>query len=139
MAWVALAGPLSNFVIAFAFGLLFRFHLLPLGNGSPGYLDIGGWLSILAYFLVFMNLMLGFFNLIPLPPLDGSKVLGGLLPNALYYRYLRFESYGWLVLLGLIGISYALQYAVGVNIISAVLLPPVQFLFGIATGMVPFG
>ena len=135
MAWVAFAGPLSNFVIAFAFGLLFRLHLLPMGNGSPGYADVGGWLSILAYFLVFMNLMLGFFNLMPLPPLDGSKVLGGLLPNAWYYRYLRFESYGWLVLLGLIGISYALQYAVGVNIISAVLLPPVQFLFGIATGI----
>ena len=139
MAWVALAGPLSNFVLAFLFGLLLRFDILTVGRHLPVYGDVAGLFGLIVFLLVFFNLMLGIFNLIPIPPLDGSKVLGGLLPDALYYPYLQFERYGWLVLLGFIGVNLALSYTTDINLLAMILLPPVEFMLELATGgQVPF-
>jgi Zn-dependent protease len=77
MIWVSLAGPLANMAAASAFGLLLRF--IP-----PGVLADSGpiGLGLLSFLLwgLFINLVLAVFNLLPLPPLDGSKVLQGLLP-----------------------------------------------------------
>ena len=98
MALVALAGPVMNFLLAWISGLLTH----PLGalDGwfSPesmawGYRFIG--LSILA------NLLLGMFNLLPIPPLDGGRIMAGVLPAPLAWRFMRLERWGiLLVLLG---------------------------------------
>ena len=101
MIWVAAAGPLANFVLA---GFLaFLFKLFP----SP-------FLVYATYF----NLGLAVFNLIPIPPLDGSRILTGLLPTELAARYVRLERFGFLIVLGL--------YFTG--FLSWILLPAVNFL-----------
>ncbi len=135
MSLVAFAGPLSNFVLAFLLGLVFRFELLPIVTETRFISGITEILGFAAFLAIFFNLILGIFNLIPLPPLDGSKVLGGLLPRALYEPYLRFERYGWIPLLGLIGVNLFLSYAFNISILGRILLPPALFFFRLATGV----
>ena len=135
MSLVAFAGPLSNFVLAFCLGLVFRFDLLPIVTDTIFIAGIAEILGFAAFLAIFFNLILGIFNLIPLPPLDGSKVLGGLLPRALYQPYLHFERYGWIPLLGLIGVNLFLSYAFGISFLAKILLPPALFMFGLATGL----
>ncbi len=135
MSMVALAGPLSNFVLAFALGLVFRLDLLPVVTDTrfvSGIVDILGFAAFLA---IFFNLILGIFNMIPLPPLDGSKVVGGLLPNSLYRSYLQFERYGWIPLIALIGVNLFLSYAFGINFLGRILIQPALFVFRLATGV----
>lgn len=94
--WVAVSGPASNFALAFiaSFVLVISQRFL---SGLPALL----YMSIfqLAQAMIFINLILGFFNLIPLPPLDGSKVLVRFLPQRLESQYLRLERYGMLILI----------------------------------------
>lgn len=86
---IAAAGPLSNFLIAAAFGIFSR--LLPPTSA----------LAVPFEFIVYVNVLLGVFNLIPLPPLDGSKVLFAVLPRSDSVRQLMLflESYGILILI----------------------------------------
>lgn len=95
MALTALAGPVSNLMLAFLALLAAKGTYLY----SP---DTSGWNQLL-YFLLYtlapLSIGLGVFNLIPVPPLDGSKVLGALLPDRLYATQLRYERYGLAVLL----------------------------------------
>ena len=135
MSLVAFAGPLSNFVLAFILGLVFRFDLLPVVFQARGISGVEEILGFAAFLAIFFNLILGIFNLIPLPPLDGSKVLGGLLPRSLYEPYLQFERYGWIPLIGLIGVNLFLSYAFNINILGQILLPPALFFFRLATGV----
>ena len=97
MAVTALAGPASNFLLAlgalFLASLIFRMAA------------VGPALAWLFYFLLttaMLSVGLGLFNLIPIPPLDGSKVLFALLPERAYYVLMRYERYGMVVLLALI-------------------------------------
>ena len=86
MALTALAGPAANLVLAAAalgVGSVF-YHLAPALPFVP-------WLLLGACYLAVLSAGLGVFNLIPLPPLDGSKVLSALLPDEVYYRYMRYE------------------------------------------------
>jgi len=91
MALVALAGPLANFLLALLF--LIALQLLPVDPFSPAgaMLRIGAWI----------NVAMGVFNLLPVPPLDGSRVLGGLLPPR-WVDVMAMETYGWLILMLLI-------------------------------------
>jgi Zn-dependent protease len=131
MSWVAAAGPLSNFVLAFLLGLLFRFDVLDIGFRLNSAANIVGFaLGV----VILYNLILGLFNLIPLPPLDGSKVLGGLLPRSMYGAYAQFERYGWMPLLGLIAVNLLLSYTLGISFLSDILLPPVRFFLELAVG-----
>ena len=79
---VALAGPMANFVIAIFFALFVRFGI---GSFSPFVIE-------LAAYVVLINLLLGFFNLIPIPPLDGSKVVASFLPYNLYQKWSQIEA-----------------------------------------------
>ena len=96
MAISALAGPVSNIILAmivmFITGLVAR----PLGYNASE-------LSMIVYtilsFTIFLNIALAIFNMLPIPPLDGSKVLFSLLPEKWYYKILRYERYGMIVLI----------------------------------------
>jgi Zn-dependent protease len=90
---VGIAGPLANFTLALVLAIPYR-----LGLNSPT--TTGGvLLATFLYINVVVNISLGVFNLIPIPPLDGSKVLAGLLPPRYGYRIYQLESFGPILLL----------------------------------------
>lgn len=88
--WVASAGVLANIFIAVIFGLIIRF--------STGYVLPAGFYFITSY-IVFVNLALAIFNLVPIPPLDGSKILFTFLPPSMYAVIDFFEQYGFILLI----------------------------------------
>ena len=94
MALTALAGPVSNFVLAV---------VLMLGARAiydhASYVTL--WQQVFTFLLntAVLSIGLGLFNLIPLPPLDGAKVLGALLSDRAYFTLMRYERYGMLVLI----------------------------------------
>ncbi|MCL1849719.1 MAG: site-2 protease family protein, partial [Clostridiales bacterium] len=97
MLLTAFAGPASNIILCFiSVGLYF---LLPYRFFNT---MIGSWFSIFLYYLIWINASLAFFNLIPVPPLDGSKILFGLLPDRLYYATQYIERYGSFLLIMLV-------------------------------------
>lgn len=102
MLWVALAGPASNMVIALISALvlrwLFSLHLPVDSHLGP----ILKPLSMMVERSVVLNVGLAVFNIIPIPPLDGGRVMVGLLPEKQAMSYARIESYGFLILLLLI-------------------------------------
>lgn len=98
MMWVGAAGPLTNFALALAAAVLFRvltvpFLLLPV---MP-FVFLAKILLGLLVVIAASNLYLGLFNLIPIPPLDGSRILMGLLPREWLPGYLSLERYGILI------------------------------------------
>ena len=95
MVLVALAGPGMNFLIAFLC-ILLQGVILKITGGYAG--QVVHYLYYLFYYTGAISLGLGVFNLIPIPPLDGSKVLGAVLPEEQYFGYMRFERYGMLLL-----------------------------------------
>jgi len=97
MAIVSIAGPLSNIIMAILAAMVFRLGLVNFSTASPT-----GNLPSLSYILfefVWINLILAFFNLIPVPPLDGSKILYAILPGEFAYRIRPFEQYGFIILM----------------------------------------
>jgi Zn-dependent protease len=108
-ALISLAGPLTNLALAVIVSLVFRFTQINL---------------LLA--IVQLNLILAIFNLIPIHPLDGFKVVGGLLPKNLYYEWIKLERYGTLLLLALIFL--------GQPLLSAVISPLLNFFLRIFVG-----
>jgi Zn-dependent protease len=97
MAWVAAAGPMSNLLMALAWALLARFSM-----GLPA----ESWMKAPLLFMgvagIFINTILMVLNLLPLPPLDGGRVVTGLLPSPYAYRFARIEPYGFFILLALL-------------------------------------
>ncbi len=98
---VAIAGPLSNLVMAVVAGLLLRYMIpqMMAGGGVSG--GVYSIITIILILTLFYGIALAVFNLIPIPPLDGSRVLYGVLPNKYAYAYSKFEPYGVLFLFGL--------------------------------------
>jgi Zn-dependent protease len=97
MAWVAAAGPAANLLMALGWALLARIALaLPADN----------WVALPLLFMgvagIFINTVLMVLNLLPLPPLDGGRVLTGLLPGRYAYQFARIEPYGVWILIALL-------------------------------------
>lgn len=109
MVFVAAAGPLANFAMAiiWAAALKFAISMDPLHYGPA----LG--LMLMSKAGISINLFLMVFNFLPIPPLDGSRVVSALLPAPLAYRYNLIEPYGLFILLGLIMMG-ALGHLVGI-------------------------
>jgi Zn-dependent protease len=112
---VALAGPVSNILLALIFGILIRFSA-QLGLPEPA--------VILSVQVVMINLLLALFNLIPVPPLDGSKILYGLLPTETMIKVRgTFDRYGLFLILIVVFFAWELLW------------PALQFLTRLFTGL----
>jgi len=127
---VSVAGPLSNLLLAFisTFPLIYinyKYDLRLLGA-----FDVKVITSNFLWMLVLTNINLAVFNLIPVPPLDGSKILAGILPSRQYYKYLEYERY----------ISFAFMFLILIvftkfpDILNAI-TSPVRNLFFTAAGL----
>lgn len=105
MAVVAAAGPISNIIVSFI--LLIIIKLMALLGYYTG-LSYTGFFVFLMHFIMLLcsiNLSLAVFNLLPVPPLDGSKVIGLFLPDKLYYKFAEYERYLSIILFALIYIG----------------------------------
>lgn len=97
-AFVSLAGPLANLIMVFFVALLARLAL--------PYFGAGNLLAIFLFYLIFINFILMAFNLLPIPPLDGSKLLFAVLPVRYEHFKMNLERYGLYIILGLLLLSY---------------------------------
>lgn len=127
MAIVAAAGPVSNLVMAAVAAVPFQLGLIAPTFFSQSTIPSAAF--ILTEFL-WINLILAFFNLIPVPPLDGYKILIGILPLEIGMRLRPLEQYGFLILIGLI---FFLPMA-GVDILSWFVMVPAQLLMTVLVG-----
>ncbi len=117
-ALVALAGPLTNIFLAIIFGILIRFsYLIPALPPS---------FNIFLMYIVFINLLLAVFNLVPIPPLDGSKILFSVLPHHWHNFEMLLERQGFILILIFVFFGFNL------------ILPIIFFLFNLIAGR-PFG
>ncbi len=86
---VAIAGPLTNVVLAYIYILIYKFNILP-------------GLSYIWQWAILFNIVLCVFNMVPIPPLDGSRILMGILPRSLAYQYSRLEPFGMIIVVVLL-------------------------------------
>ena len=124
-AIVAAAGPISNLVLAIAGAIPLRFLI-----ANPQLGDSGSLLFLVLFYFVYINLLLMVFNLIPIPPLDGSKVLFAFLDRRTEYQVRPFlEQYGFIILIALLFLPP------GNSIGSQIILPIMKAMFGFLVGV----
>ncbi len=114
MALTALAGPLSNIIMALFFMLLYNAFNLVLGHTHALVFDVA---RLFFFFAAQINISLAVFNLIPIPPLDGSRIINLIIPSKYYFKIMQYERYIILAVFALIffGIlDIPLNYASGV-------------------------
>ena len=136
MTLVSVAGPLSNLLTATILAIPFRLGWLPLPFGLFTVPDLfsSDPQSIVAAVLMFtfyINIVLAVFNLLPVAPLDGFKVVLGLLPSEAAQGFARLEPYGPLILIGVI----MLDFGFGLSILGTLLFPPIQFFVTLMLGL----
>ncbi|MDJ0978655.1 MAG: site-2 protease family protein [Erythrobacter sp.] len=124
MMAVAAAGPGSNFVLAFLGALALGVAMIVMGPGVMAEDNIVG-LGLTMFLLI--NIFLGLFNLLPIPPFDGSHIVGGLLPVHLRRHWERLQRVGIVLILGVIAYSWMF----GTSWIASTLLPPVEWAMGL--------
>jgi Zn-dependent protease len=128
-AYSAAAGPAANFIIATILAIIFRLFFARLDGSMVNAFQVVLFKAV--YIGVFFNLFLGLFNLIPIPPLDGSKVLGAFLSDEAYFRYTAQEQKGMMIFMMIMVISYVFN----LNLIGRILMPPVQIIMQLLLGI----
>jgi len=111
MAVTALAGPVSNFLLAFM--MLFSASLISdalIGVELSAMTGVMVWLFQFFLTTAVLSIGLGLFNLVPIPPLDGSKILAAVLPEKIYYTLMRYERFGMLLLMAIIWLDLGGDY-----------------------------
>lgn len=137
MALVSICGPLANLLLTII-GLFLYYFSAWVSFKMPMSEPVSV-ISSMAEFFVIINFNLFLFNLIPIPPLDGSKVLYALLPEKAYWGYMKYERYGSAVLILLVFLSYIsptmdvffYMNQLSIWIINHILGVPVKFLFSL--------
>jgi Zn-dependent protease len=127
----AAAGPAANFIFAIFLSLIF--NLLRKADPTILYTASGFtqfWLGMLLY-AILINLALGLFNLLPIPPMDGSKILGGFMSDEMYYKYTAQEQRGAQILMIILLISFVFR----LNVIGSLIMPPLNFFLKLLTGI----
>lgn len=115
---VAIAGPGTNILLAYISALLLHLEVLVSPEDAP-------WLYMNLYRSVLINLVLAIFNMLPILPLDGGRVLSSLLPPSISRTYARTERYGMLVIFGLLLVSAV----AGLGILDYLVGKPTYFLY----------
>ena len=131
MMLVAVAGPMANVVL-----LLISAALLHLAAIVPGWL--GEWLVANLQRSMILNAILAVFNMMPIPPLDGGRIVTGLLPYRLAVHYARLEKYGIFVVVGVLFLLPMLASQIGVDLgfMNNILRVPFEALLGAASFLV---
>ena len=122
MALVAAAGPASNFVMALLWALILKIGIIL----NPGTSAIALYLVLTGQAGILINLILAFLNLLPIPPLDGSRVLTSLLSPKHAFQYSKLEPYGFFIILALL-LTNVLSWILGPLIFGAMHLIAVLF------------
>lgn len=117
--WVSVAGPASNLLLACLAAIPIRFNLIP---AFPTFSFLPSAMDFLVTFFV-INLLLMVFNLMPLPPLDGEKILEFLLPENMANQYAKIKPFGPILLLAVIFVLPRF----GIDIFGAIMTPVLQF------------
>lgn len=130
MAKVAIAGPLSNLIFAFILSLILRIFFLFSFTENLFFFYL--YKIFLSTYII--NLILAFFNLLPVPPLDGSKILILFLPFEWKLRYKEIEPYGFFLLAGLIFISSFLR----IPLFEILIFLPASLVSRLFLGISPF-
>jgi len=124
MMAVAAAGPLTNLVMAtlgaLAIGLLLR-------GGAPADVSLGGFLVLALTYFVMINVFVAFFNLLPIPPFDGSHIVEGLLPPSLAQAYGKLRGVGMALFFVLVALSW---FGPTSGILGHLIGPPIDWMLG---------
>ncbi|MBR4346337.1 MAG: site-2 protease family protein [Oscillospiraceae bacterium] len=91
MALTALAGPASNLLLAFLAMIVYKVVLFTVYYSSD--VSLSYYLTIVFYLVVVLNISLAVFNFIPIPPLDGAKIFGAVIPEKIYFSIMRYEQF----------------------------------------------
>ena len=129
MMLVAMAGPATNLLLGLVAVLALAAAGSAMAPSSPGGAFV---LANLENFLV-INVFLAIFNLLPIPPFDGSHVVEGLLPRPLAKRYAKFGKYGFLLLILLLVVVPSIWPRL--NLVQWIVVPPVQAVLGFFLGL----
>lgn len=114
--YVAIAGPLANIALALVFGLFIRFYVIPAGL-------LAGPIGTISSIIVLINVTLALFNLMPVPPLDGSKIISALLPAGFMAIRQKIEQFGFIGVLIFVVLIWQFIY------------PLIPWLFSVITGI----
>lgn len=118
MALTAIAGPLANLIMAFAAMLIYAVVFVIFCKFDMGNANTLAIIDSFAQIFAIRNLCFMVFNIIPIPPLDGSKVLGMFLPNRTYYKMLQYERYFMLLIMALsLSGAFGSVIGTGVNLV----------------------